>query len=211
MSVSKLKAVLAALLVLGFVAAGATALTRGTAVAEGDEPPVAKAPAPPAAGDKPPAAGERPKAPRKREQDKGGFADGVKGGKDAARLSDGDRRRLEKAGPATTKEFVAALRKRFSAESAGELRRFIDPRYLKEHKLQDGKFPIRTVVTDVIYDNRASDDPQTLVAVAKTEAAAKEAFVFRLTVYEGKVYLQPLAPPDPATRSFAPWILRMKL
>lgn len=138
-------------------------------------------------------------------------ADDVEGREGAAPLSDRDRQRLEEAGPAIVNEFAATLRKRFSDESAGELRRFIDPRYLKEHKLEEGTFPIQTVVTDPIYNNQISDDPQTLVIVAKTEEAAKEAFVFRTTIHEGKVYLQPLAPPDPTRRSFKPWILRVKL
>ena len=93
----------------------------------------------------------------------------------AARLSAGERRLLEKAGPTIVKTFIAALRKRFNDENAGELREFIDPRYRKEHKLQAGKFPIRTVLTEVIYDLQISDDPQTLVSIAKTEDAAKEA------------------------------------
>jgi hypothetical protein len=127
------------------------------------------------------------------------------------RLSDRDRQRLEEAGPAIVKTFIATLRTRFTDDSAAELRKFIDPRYLKEHRLEDGKLPIMRAVTGAIYDNQISDDPQTLVIVAQTEEAAKEAFVFRTTVYDGNVYILPLAPPDPKTRTFKPWILRVKL
>ena len=63
------------------------------------------------------------------------------------RLTDGARQRLEEAGPVIVKVFVAALRERFSDEKAAELRKFIDPRYLKEHGLQEGVFPIQRVVT----------------------------------------------------------------
>jgi hypothetical protein len=131
------------------------------------------------------------------------------------RLTDRDRQRLEEAGPAVVKTFIAALRTRFNdapgAPGASELRRFIAPRYLKKHRLEKGAFPIGRVVTKDIFDNQLSDDPQTAVIVAETEDAAKEVFVFRTTVYEGGVYILPLSPPDPTTKSFKPWILRIKL
>jgi hypothetical protein len=135
-------------------------------------------------------------------------ADGLTAGEGPAPLSDGDRRRLEDAGPVVVKVFVATLRQRYTDESAGELRKFIDPRYLKEHGLQSGAFPIRRVVTGDIHNNNLSDDPSTALVVADTEGGTKECFLFRLTVYEGNVYILPLAPPDGATRAFSPWILR---
>ena len=110
-----------------------------------------------------------------------------------------------------TKVFIATLRERFSDEKAAELRKFIDPRYLKEHGLQEGVFPIQRVVTGDIYSNNLSDDPSTAVTVAGTEGGAKECFLFRLTVHEGTVYLLPLSPPDKQSKSFRPWILRMKV
>jgi hypothetical protein len=128
-----------------------------------------------------------------------------------ARLTDGERQRLKEAGPATVMEFVAALRERFSDEQAAELRKFIDPPYLQAHGMQDGVFPIQRVVTGAIYDNQLSDDPRTALIVAKTENAAKECFLFRLTVHEGKVYIAPLSPPDKPSGSFKPWILRVKV
>ncbi len=128
-----------------------------------------------------------------------------------ARLTDGERQRLEEAGPATVKRFIAALRERFSDEKAAELRKFIDPRYLEEHGLRDGVFPIQRVVTGAIYDNQLSDDPCMVLIVAKTEEAAKECFLFRLTVHEGVVVIAPLSPPDKKSKSFKPWILRVKV
>lgn len=101
-------------------------------------------------------------------------------------LTDAERQRLEESGAVVTKTFIAALRERFSDEKAAELRKFIDPRYLKEHGLQDGVFPMQWVVTGAIHNNDLCDDPSTALVVAETEAAAKECFLFRLTVHEGE-------------------------
>ena len=127
------------------------------------------------------------------------------------RLTDAERRRLEKSGPAVVKKFVAALRERFSDEKAGELRKFINPSYLKEHGLSEGAFPIQRVVTGEIFDNQLSDDPRTALIVAKTEDAAKECFLFRLTVHDDAVYIIPLVSPDKQSKSFHPWLLRVKV
>jgi hypothetical protein len=127
------------------------------------------------------------------------------------RLTDDERQWLEEGGPVIVKVFVASLRKRYSDETAGELRKYIDPRYLKEHGLQDGAFPIRRVVTKDIYSNHLSDDPRAALIVAETEDAAKECFLFRLAVHEGTVYISPLTPPDKKSKSFNPWILRVKV
>jgi hypothetical protein len=128
-----------------------------------------------------------------------------------ARLTDAERQALEEGGPVVTKTFIAALRERFSDEKAAELRKFIDPRYLKEHGLQDGLFPIQRAVTGDIYNNNLSDDPSTALVVADTEGGAKECFLFRLTVHEGNIYIAPLKAPDKKSKSFKPWILRAKV
>src|SRR5262245_13512895 len=128
-----------------------------------------------------------------------------------ARLTDAERQALEEGGPVVTKVFIATLRQRFSDEKAAELRKFIDPRYLKEHGLQDGAFPIQRVVTGDIYHNDRSDDPSTALVVAGTEGGAKECFLFRLTVHEGKVYIAPLKAPDKKSKSFNPWIHRVQV
>jgi hypothetical protein len=127
------------------------------------------------------------------------------------RAGERDRPRLVERGPMVVKTFVAQLRKAMSDEGAGELRGFIDPRYLKEHGLEAGGLPIARVVTGAIYDNRLSADPRTIVIVAETADSAKEAFVFRTSVYEGNVHILPLSPPDAAGGRFEPWILRMKV
>jgi hypothetical protein len=129
-----------------------------------------------------------------------------------ARLTAWERDRVEEASPALVKHFIATLRQPFTATTAGELRSFIDPRYLKEHKLLEGAFPIQTVVTTNMHDLRpVSGEPQTILVIVETEAATKEVFLFRTTYYLGKVYLLPLAPPDLAAKSFTPWIIRAKL
>jgi hypothetical protein len=125
-------------------------------------------------------------------------------------LTTAERDRLEESGPVVVKSFVAALRKRFTDATAGELRSFIDPRYLREHALESGPFPMRRLLANDIYYNSLSDDPRTAVIVTRTGDAAKETFLFRLTVYRGTVYILPLNPPDPSTKSFARWIWRMK-
>src|SRR5262245_40023091 len=127
-----------------------------------------------------------------------------------ARLTDAERQALEEGGAVVTKTFIAALRKRFSDETAAELRKFIDPRYLKEHGLQEGAFPIQRVLTGDIHNNNLSDDPSTALVVAGTEGGAKECFLFRLTVHEGTVYIAPLKAADKKSKSFNPWILREK-
>jgi hypothetical protein len=73
-----------------------------------------------------------------------------------ARLIDAERHLLEDGGGVVTKTFIATLRERFSDEKAAELRKFIDPRYLKEHGLQEGVFPIQRVVTGDIFSNQRS-------------------------------------------------------
>ncbi len=217
MVMTRLKVASAVLLVLGVLGAGAAAFLQATAAAQGD--PVAHARQTAGGPDRalPKGHAEAPPPPRPggAAADQPAAGDKVGPGGDTRpaddRPAEAERARLEETGPALVKEFVATLRKRYGEQDAGELRRFIDPAYLKEHKLEEGRFPVATVVTGVIYDNQVTDDPRTAVIVARTQDAEKEAFVFRLVVREGKVYLRPLAPPDPKTGSFRPWILRLKL
>lgn len=127
---------------------------------------------------------------------------------DENRRPDPDGRELK--GLATAKAFAAALRQQFSDETAGELRKFIDPRYLKEHQLEVGPLPIRRVVAGSIYDN-STVDSQTIFITVETKEAEKEAWLLRMTEYKGEVYILPPAPPDPKTKSFTPWTFRRQL
>ena len=126
-------------------------------------------------------------------------------------LTDDVRGWLEEGGPVVTKTFIVMLRERLSDEEAVKLREFIDPRYLKEHGLQEGAFPIQRIVTGNIHSNHVSDDPTTALIVADTESGTKECFVFRLTVHEKKVYIAPLKAPDKKSGAFTPWILRVQV
>jgi hypothetical protein len=128
-----------------------------------------------------------------------------------ARLTDAERQALEEGGPVVTKVFVVALREQLGDEKAAKLRKFIDPRYLKEHRLQDGVFPIQRVVTGDIHSNDLTDDPSTALVVADTEGGVKECFLFRLTVHEGEVYIAPQKAPDKKSKLFKPWIYRLKV
>lgn len=122
--------------------------------------------------------------------------------------ADHDGRVLESL--ATTKSFVATLRQEFSNETAGELRKFIDPGYLKEYRLEEGPFPIKRLVTGSIYDNSPINSELIFVVVETTEAE-KEISLFRMKEHEGKSYIVPPSVPDPTSRSFSPWTFRRKL
>ena len=90
------------------------------------------------------------------------------------------------------------------------LRVFFDPRYLEAHDLQKGKFPVETIaVRSLRY--RIADDNRTAACVVGANDKEKELILLRFTVHNGKLYLEPQAPPHPTSRSFKPWILRMKL
>jgi hypothetical protein len=125
-----------------------------------------------------------------------------------ATLPDPTGRELKAA--ATTKMFAAALRRQLSDDTAGELRKYIDPRYLKQHGLEHGSFPIRRIVTGSIYDNSVVDE-RMIFMVVETEEAEKEAWLFRVAKYQGEMYIVPSSPPDPTTKSFTAWTFRRKL
>lgn len=122
--------------------------------------------------------------------------------------ADADGNRLRMA--VTSKSFAATLRTRFTDETAGELRQFIDPRYLEQHRLLEGAFPIQRIVTGAIFDNSPVDD-ETMFVVVGTEEAEQEVWLLRLVVREGKAYVVPPSPPEPTTRVFRPWLFRTRL
>jgi hypothetical protein len=57
----------------------------------------------------------------------------------------------------TVKGLVDAMRKPLSDETAGELRQYIDPAWLKENELEEGAFPVRRVVTRKILGRARVD------------------------------------------------------
>jgi hypothetical protein len=129
------------------------------------------------------------------------------------------------AWPSVSKTLGATMRTRFTNQTAGELRQFIDPDYLKEHKLTEGPFPMERFFTNTdIVDNRLCDDYQTGILIVQTDPAknTRELFVFRVTytksrrlpgggVESSRAYILPPAPPDQTTKTFKPWIFRTKL
>jgi hypothetical protein len=129
------------------------------------------------------------------------------------------------AWPSVSKTLGATMRTRFKDQTAGELRQFIDPVYLKENKLTEGPFPMERFLTNTdIVENRLCDDYQTGILIVQTDPATntRELFVFRVTytksrrlpgggVESSRAYILPPAPPDPITKTFKPWIFRTKL
>ncbi len=128
-----------------------------------------------------------------------------------AALTPAERQHLTEAWPVITKVYAVQHYNRYTDAEAGKLREFIDPRYLKEHRLTEGNFPMERVVFKTTWRTQVSDDLQTAIFVAETEAGVKELFVFRMTIYDNRIYFLPSTPPDKTTKSFKPWILRMKL
>ena len=111
-----------------------------------------------------------------------------------------------------SKVFCVALRKLNNDESKrAALRVFFDPRYLEKHDLKEGAFPVKTVAVGAVFNIQIANDRRTAICEVQTEQNPKELLLLRLTVHDGKLYLTPVAPPDPKTRSFTPWIFRMKI
>ena len=108
------------------------------------------------------------------------------------------------------KTFVDAMRRERAGEAVGLLRECIDPRYLKEHNLQDGAFPIRRVVTGAIL-TKSLVDPQTVFMLVETDEAEKEVWLLRVAEVDGKMYVVPPRPPDRKTKAFTAWSFRWKL
>ena len=72
-------------------------------------------------------------------------------------------------------------------------------------------FPPRPVEPNNVVPAFSDGEAVGAVVVAGTEGGAKECFLFRLTVHEGAVYIAPLTAPDKKSKSFNPWIYRMKV
>ncbi len=113
-----------------------------------------------------------------------------------------------------TKHFLATMGTHRGDKNANALREFIDPNYLKQHKLTDADLaaPIAPVWGIDTYE--IADDRRTVLCFVETktgtDAVVKEAILLRLSVHEGKVYLLPAKAPDAKTGSFTLWILRKR-
>jgi len=113
-----------------------------------------------------------------------------------------------------TKVFLSTMGSHHGDKNANALREFIDPNYLKQHKLTDADLAAQMVPVWGIQRYDIADDRRTVLCFVETKsgsnAIVKEAILLRLSVHEDKVYLLPAKAPD-AKGSFAPWILRTKL
>jgi hypothetical protein len=122
-------------------------------------------------------------------------------------LTADEKSRLEESWPVMSKGEIG------SGLTDEKARKLIDPRYVEEHKLTEGPFPMARFTRGNLYANQLCADHQTGIMIADTNEAGRprELFVFRLTVYKGRVYIVPPSPPDPTTKAFKPWIFRAKL
>jgi hypothetical protein len=109
------------------------------------------------------------------------------------------------------KSFCVALRRHHADENLAALREFFDPRYLKKYNLTEGRLTFATASVRDIFSIQVAQDRCTLVCIVNTHENEKELLLFRATVHEGKLYLQPPLPPEPRTQKFTPWLLRTKV
>jgi hypothetical protein len=89
-------------------------------------------------------------------------------------------------------------------------REYFDPRYLKKHGLTDRDIAFEVVRSKGIHNIVVADDNRTALCILDTEDG-RELFLLRWVVYEGHIYLSPEKAPDPKTGIFKPWILRTKV
>ena len=124
---------------------------------------------------------------------------------------------------AFAKQFCVEMRKYHGLSGsdpkpdAARLRKYFDPAFLKKHNLGEGEFPVQMAPVFPIYDMQIADDRRTILCVVGTKVSAdaketvKEGILLRVIVHEKTLYLSPEKGPDPKTKTFTPWILRMKL
>ena len=114
-----------------------------------------------------------------------------------------------------TKSFLATMGTHHGDKNANSLREFIDPDYLKQHKLTDADLAVQMVPVWGINNYQIAADRRTVLCLVETKTGAnaviREAILLRLAVHDGKPYLLPAKAPDAKTGSFTPWILRTKL
>lgn len=114
-----------------------------------------------------------------------------------------------------TKHFLATMETHHRDKNANALREFIDPNYLKLHKLTDADLTAEMVPVWGTDNYKIAADRRTVLCFVETktgtDTVVKEAILLRLSVHEGKPYLLPANAPDAKTGSFVPWILRTQL
>ena len=90
-------------------------------------------------------------------------------------------------------------------------RDFIDPRYLKKHGLTDRDIAYEILDHQGLNTYQVADDLRTILFQVDAKGGGKEVIVVRWVVYEGRLYISPEKAPDPKTGIFKPWILRTKV
>jgi hypothetical protein len=90
-------------------------------------------------------------------------------------------------------------------------RDLFDPRYLKKHGLTDRDIAFEFADNEGRDNIEVADDLQTVLCITELKGGGKEAIILRWVVYEGHLYISPEKAPDPRTGIFKPWILRTKV
>jgi RNA polymerase sigma factor (sigma-70 family) len=198
MFMTKIKSVLAVVLVVGLalggIGAGFGLLTKPVAVAR-TEPPK-----------QPPTKEKNPTSPVATKKDE----------KPPHIVEKTDMKgRMESGLPCQATEAGGVVVKSFFAQMPNypqiRFREFFDPRYLKKHGLTDRDIAFEIVDHVGIDSLDLPDDNYTVHVVLNIKGGGKEAFVMRCVVYEGHIYISPEKAPDPKTGIFKPWILRTKV
>lgn len=131
------------------------------------------------------------------------------------RAADKDKELDDEAIFVLTKSFLSKMGSHHGDKNANALREFIDPNYLKQHKLTDADLAAQMAPVWGIQRYEIATDRRTVLCFVETKsgsnAIVKEAILLRLSVHDGKVYLLPANAPDAKTGSFTPWILRTKI
>ena len=90
-------------------------------------------------------------------------------------------------------------------------RDFIDPRYLKKHGLTDRDIAYEILDHQGLNSYQVADDLRTILFQVNSKGGGKELIVVRWVVHEGRLYISPEKAPDPKTGIFKPWNLRTKV
>lgn len=117
---------------------------------------------------------------------------------------------LEMKPLAFAKSFCVAMRRNHQPERSSKLLNFIDPGYLERHGINRQNPSLQTFPLFNIYDIKISADPSTILCIVDTKNGSRQSLLLRTKMTKEKVYLDPISPPSKPTKTFSPWILRMK-
>ncbi len=114
---------------------------------------------------------------------------------------------------ALSKTFCVAMRRQTGPEERRHnLRDYISPAYLKKHNLEQGDLPMEIVPVLGIHNIQLADDGKTVLCIVNTQQNKdKHAIVLRMTEVDGRLYIDPVSPPNAQTGKFTPWMLHVKV